>query len=159
MNIDDLIVMFVTLMGVALIVAMLLLIWIVWRVRRIQLPPGADVIETLQMTPLAVVVLLDLLDLGLDFLSAPFSWVLLTWLGLEPLRVVAVVKDLIPMTQFIPAMTAAWVLARVIGPRRPAIRNRPPEEESAWRVTGGPVVEGRWRVVEDRRRLGERRES
>jgi hypothetical protein len=33
-----------------------------------------------------VVVLLDLLDFSLDFLSAPFAWVLLGYLGLEKLR-------------------------------------------------------------------------
>ncbi len=57
---------------------------------------------------------LDLLDFSLDFLSAPFAWVLLGRLGLQPLRAVTVIESLIPGTQFIPTMTAAWILARLI---------------------------------------------
>jgi len=47
--------------GVSLGLAILLLIWVIWRVKRIQLPPEADFMTALQATPLAVVVLLDLL--------------------------------------------------------------------------------------------------
>jgi hypothetical protein len=56
--------------GVGLVICLLLLGWIVWRVRRINIPPGADAITTLRSTPLVVVVLLDLLDFSLDFLAA-----------------------------------------------------------------------------------------
>ena len=101
------------LMGAVLCIATLLLGWIVWRVRRIQLPADADFTTALRMTPLAVVIVLDLLDFGLDFLSAPFSWVLLGYLGLAPLRGVAVVEGLIPGTQLIPTMTLAWIVARL----------------------------------------------
>lgn len=67
----------------------------------------------LQATPLAVVVLLDLLDLSLDFLSAPFAWVVLGYLGLKPLRGVTMVESLIPGTQVLPTMTAAWLFVRI----------------------------------------------
>jgi hypothetical protein len=83
-------------------------------VRRIQLPPDADALTALRATPLLVVITLDLLDFALDFLSAPFAWVLLGRLGLKPLRAVTVIESLIPGTQFIPTMTAAWILARLI---------------------------------------------
>lgn len=84
------------------------------RIRRINLPPDADLLTALRLTPLLVVITLDLLDFTLDFLSAPFSWALLSRLGLKPLRAVTVIESLIPGTQFIPTMTAAWILARLI---------------------------------------------
>lgn len=99
--------------GVSLGLAILLLIWVVWRVKRIHLPPEADFMTALQATPLAVVVLLDLLDLSLDFLSAPFAWVVLGYLGLKPLRGVTMVESLIPGTQVLPTMTAAWLFVRI----------------------------------------------
>ena len=98
--------------GIALVLAIILSIWIIWRVRRINLAPDADWITALRATPFIVVVVLDLLDFGLDFLSAPFAWMLLTYLGLKPLRAVTTIESLIPGTQFLPTMTAAWVLAR-----------------------------------------------
>ncbi len=100
----------------ALAVAIALTVWIVWRIRRINLPPGADIVTALRLTPLPVVVVLDLLDLSLDIFSAPITWALLTYLGLEPLRAVAVIKDLIPFTEPIPAMTVGWLLVRVLNP-------------------------------------------
>jgi hypothetical protein len=106
------------LFGVALILALLLMGWVVWRVRRIQLPPNADVFTALRATPLSVALLLDLLDFSLDFLSAPIAWVILGRLGLAPLRGVAIVEELIPGTQFIPTMTIAWVVARLWPPRQ-----------------------------------------
>jgi hypothetical protein len=99
-------------------VALLLLGWVIWRVRRIHLPPDADLLTALRLTPFVVVVLLDLLDFSLDFLSAPIAWILLGRLGLTPLRGVTVLEELVPGTQLIPTMTAAWVIARLMGPRR-----------------------------------------
>lgn len=98
---------------VGLILAMLLGAWVFWKVRRIQLPVNADFFEALRRTPLSVVILLDLLDLTLDFLSAPFAWIILGKLGLEPLRAVTVVESFIPGTQPLPTMTIAWIIARV----------------------------------------------
>jgi hypothetical protein len=100
------------LFAIAFALAILLLLFIVWRIRRINLPPDADWITAMRATPLVVVVMLDLLDFSLDFLSAPFAWMLLSYLGLKPLRTVTVIESLIPGTQFLPTMTAAWVLAR-----------------------------------------------
>jgi len=88
--------------------------WVVWRVKHIQLPPEADFLTTLRLTPLSVVILLDLLDLTLDVFSAPFAWVLLGYLGLQPLRAVTVIEAIIPGTQFLPTMTIAWLVARVV---------------------------------------------
>jgi hypothetical protein len=99
--------------GGALLFSIMLGGFVLWRVRKIQLPPDADFFTAMRMTPLVVVLLLDLLDFTLDFLSAPVAWLLLTRLGLGPLRGVTVVESLIPGTQIIPTMTLAWIAVRV----------------------------------------------
>jgi hypothetical protein len=108
---------FLVIAGTGLVISLLLLGWVVWRVRRIHIPEDADPITALRATPFVVVVLLDLLDLSLDFLAAPFSWTLLSYLGLKPLRGVTLVESLIPGTQFLPTMTVAWIVARWTRPK------------------------------------------
>lgn len=98
--------------GTALLLALVMGIYVFTRIRRVNLPPDADTLTALRMTPLSVVILLDLLDLGLDIFSAPFAWIILTKLGLGPLRGVTVAESLIPGTGAIPTMTVAWLLAR-----------------------------------------------
>ena len=104
--------------GIGLVLTLLLLGWILWRIRKIKLPPGADFMTALRATPFVVVVMLDLLDFSLDFLSAPFAWTILTYLGLQPLRGVSTVEGLIPGTQVLPTMTLAWIFARLTDPGR-----------------------------------------
>jgi hypothetical protein len=108
----------VALLGTGLLFTLALLGWVVWRIKRIQLPPDADFLTTLQATPLEVAILLDLLDFTLDFLSAPIAWTLLSYLGLKALRGVTVVESLIPGTQILPTMTLAWLVARFLPPER-----------------------------------------
>lgn len=86
--------------------------WVFWKVRRINLPAGADFFEALRSTPLSVVILLDLLDFTFDIFSAPVSWFILGRLGLSPLRWVSTVEALIPGTEILPTMTIAWFVAR-----------------------------------------------
>ena len=105
-------------LGGALLLALAVGAYVLTRIRRINLPPEAGALEALRLTPLSVVVLLDLLDLGLDFLSAPVGWIILTRLGLGPLRGVTIIESLIPGTQFIPTMTLAWLFARYLDPNR-----------------------------------------
>jgi hypothetical protein len=105
-------------LGGALLLALAVGVYVFTRIRRISLPSDAGALEALRLTPLSVVVLLDLLDLTLDFLSAPVGWIILTRLGLGPLRGVTVVESLIPGTQFIPTMTLAWLFARYFDPNR-----------------------------------------
>lgn len=102
-------------LGAVLFITLVLILFAVWYIRRIDLPAGADFMTALKATPLIVVIILDLLDLSLDIFSAPITWFLLGRLGLGPLRAVAVIKDLIPFTNFIPAMTLAWLFAHFVG--------------------------------------------
>jgi len=104
-------------MLIGLILAMILMAWVFAKVRNINLPAGADFFDALRATPFAVVVLLDLLDLSLDFFSAPFSWVILGRLGLQPLRTVTVIESIIPGTSLLPTMTIAWLIVTQIDKR------------------------------------------
>jgi hypothetical protein len=101
--------------SVALVLALILLAIIIVQVRRIHVPPDADFAETLLYTPFLVVAFLDVLDLALDFLSAPIAWIVLDRLGLKGLRGFATVESFIPFTQAIPTMTLAWIGVRLLG--------------------------------------------
>ncbi len=122
-----------TFSAIGLGLTLLLLGWVIWRVRRIQLPQEAGFFTALRATPLVVVILLDLLDMSLDFLSAPIAWTLLSYLGLAPLRGVTVVASLIPGTQLLPTMSIFWIIARFFVPEAT-------DDED--------IVEGSWRELE-----------
>ena len=110
--------LFLTIFAIGLALSSLLLVWVLWRIKRIHLPEGADFLTALRATPLVVVLLLDVLDMTLDIFATPLVWVLLGKLGLQSLRTVTVVETFIPGTQFIPTMTASWLVARLVGSRR-----------------------------------------
>lgn len=105
--------LFLLVMATGLLFSLVLLVWVIWKVKRINLPLDAGPVAALQATPFGVVVLLDLLDLSLDFLAAPLAWTLLSYLGLLPLRAVTVLWTLIPGTQALPIMTLAWLVVRL----------------------------------------------
>ena len=107
----------VAVIAIAMLITLILLVWIILRIRRIDLPPNADFLAALRATPLIIVIVLDLLDFSLDVFSAPVTWVLLSYLKLAPLRTVAVIKDIIPVTNFIPLMTLSWLYARLSAER------------------------------------------
>ena len=69
-------------------------------------------------TPFLVVLFLDVLDLALDFLSAPIAWIVLDRLGLKGLRGFATVESFVPFTQMLPTMTVAWLGVRLFGRER-----------------------------------------
>jgi hypothetical protein len=104
------------LMGVSLILAVFLFVFAVRRLRRLDIPEDAGFGEALLYTPLTLVLFIDLMDFALDILAAPFTWVILDRLGLKALRNVFAFEAFLPFTQFIPAMTIAWFVARLIGP-------------------------------------------
>ena len=105
--------LFMLVVGIGLLLSIVLLVWVMRKVKRINLPVDAGPVAALQATPFGVVVLLDLLDLTLDFLAAPLAWTLLSRLGLLPLRAVTVLWTLIPGTQVLPIMTMAWLVVRL----------------------------------------------
>jgi hypothetical protein len=111
----DLDIIFYVLLGLfssGILFTALLFFWVIWRVKRIQIPQNADFFTTMRATPLSVAILLDLLDFTFDIFSIPFAWILLGYLGLQPLRMVTVVEAAIPGTQIIPTLTIAWFIAR-----------------------------------------------
>jgi hypothetical protein len=113
-NLPEWLIVILSLIGAGLLLSLALLGVVVWRVRKIRLPENADWITTMRMTPLVVVLLLDLLDFSLDIFSVPITWPLLGYLGLKPIRNVTVLEGLIPGTQLIPTLTLTWLLARFL---------------------------------------------
>ncbi|HYO13717.1 MAG TPA: hypothetical protein VE685_11035 [Thermoanaerobaculia bacterium] len=104
---------------VALILAGLVLALAFRALRRIRVPQNADFFTTLRAVPLSLVVGLDLLDLGLDVLSTPIIWMILSRFRLQALRNVASVEALVPFTGPIPTLTIAWFLARALNLGQP----------------------------------------
>jgi hypothetical protein len=102
-------------MGVALAISGIGLA-LMWRsIKALRVPADAGFFATLHRVPLALVILLDLLDFGLDLFAAPVSWLVLDRLGLKGLRNKAAVEALIPFTQPIPTFTLGWIAARWLG--------------------------------------------
>lgn len=93
-----------------------IVLWLIWqRLRSLNVPPDAGFFETMHYLPIALPIALDLLDLGLDVLAAPISWVILDRLSLRGLRNKAAIEALIPFTQPIPVFTIGWLVARLTG--------------------------------------------
>lgn len=101
-------------MGTALLIALVGLALIARRIIDLRVPPDAGFFATMRYVPITLVVLLDLLDFGLDILAAPVSWIVLDRLGLSGLRNKAVIEALIPFTQPIPTFTLGWIAARLL---------------------------------------------
>ncbi|NTW01531.1 MAG: hypothetical protein HGA19_09500 [Oscillochloris sp.] len=101
-------------MGTALLIALVGLALIAKQIRNLRVPLDAGFFTTMRYVPLTLVVLLDLLDFGLDILAAPFSWIILDRLGLRGLRNKAAIEALIPFTQPIPTFTLSWVATRLL---------------------------------------------
>ena len=99
-------------MGVSVVLAVILIILTYRRLKHIEVPPNADFFTTLRHVPISLVLILDLLDFGLDFLGAPIGWLILSQLGLDSLRGVSLVEGLLPGTQILPTLTVAWLLAK-----------------------------------------------
>jgi hypothetical protein len=83
------------------------------KLRGIRIAAQSDFLTTVRAVPLSLVVGLDLLDLGLDVFSTPITWLILDRLGLKALRNVATIKAVIPIGDMIPALTIAWLVARL----------------------------------------------
>jgi hypothetical protein len=91
---------------------------LMWRsVKRLNVPEKAGFFATMHHVPLLLMVLLDLLDFGLDIFAAPVSWVILDRLGLRALRNKAALEALLPFTQTVPTFSLAWLAARMLNLR------------------------------------------
>jgi hypothetical protein len=101
-------------MGVALLIAAVGLALLWRRITRLNVPANAGYFDTMRYVPFSLVVVLDLLDFGLDIFAAPVSWIVLDRLGLRGLRNKAAIEALIPFTQPIPTFTLSWVAARTL---------------------------------------------
>lgn len=113
-NIGNLLIWLAVAMALALIVAAVGLALIWRRVKQLRVPPEAGFFATMHYVPLPLVILLDLLDFGLDIFAAPVSWLVLDRLGLRGLRNKAAIEALIPFTQPIPTFTLGWIAARTL---------------------------------------------
>jgi len=82
---------------------------------RLRVPPGAGFATTLRMVPLPLVIVLDLLDLGLDVFATPIVWLVLSRYRLQALRNVAALEALVLLTQMLPTLTLAWFAVRMLG--------------------------------------------
>ncbi len=101
-------------MVTAVVLAVIGLLLFHRRLQRIRVPGDAGLATTLRMVPLSLVIILDLLDLGLDVFATPVVWVILSHYRLQSLRNTAAVEALIPFTQAIPTLTVAWIGVRVL---------------------------------------------
>ncbi|CAA9225972.1 MAG: hypothetical protein AVDCRST_MAG93-658 [uncultured Chloroflexia bacterium] len=101
-------------MVVAVVLAVLGLLLLERRLRRLRVPAGASLATTLRMVPLGLVIVLDLLDLGLDVFATPVVWIILSRYRLQALRNTAAIEALIPFTQVIPTLTIAWFVVRML---------------------------------------------
>lgn len=104
---------------VALILAAVVLLVAIRKLRKVRVPPDADFFTAVRAVPFSLVVGLDLLDLGLDTFSAPIIWFILNRTGLQALRNVASFEAFIPFTGPIPTLTLAWLAARYLNLGKP----------------------------------------
>jgi hypothetical protein len=101
-------------MGACVVIALIGLFALTRSIRRLRVPPHADFFTTMRYIPLPLVILLDLLDFGLDIFSAPIIWIALDRMGLPNLRNKATIEALIPFTNVIPTFTASWFATRLL---------------------------------------------
>jgi hypothetical protein len=123
----NLLVIVLALMGASIFVAIAGLLALTRSIRRLHIPREADFFTTMRHISLALAVLLDLLDFGLDIFSAPILWIALDRMGLPNLRNKATIEALIPFTNVIPTFTVCWFAARLLNlgePLLPALHDR-----------------------------------
>jgi hypothetical protein len=116
-------------MAIIGVVAAIALIGMVRQVREIRIPHGADFFETMHYVPFMLVLLLDLLDFGLDIFSAPICWIILDRMGMSSLRNMSTLQSIVPLTGPVPVMTVSWLLARLFN--LGSLRNQPYPAASA----------------------------
>jgi len=123
-SLGNILVVVLALMGASVFVGLAGLIALARSIRRLHIPPDADFFTTMRAIPFGLVVLLDLLDFGLDIFSAPIIWIALDRMGLPNLRNKATIEAIIPFTNVIPTFTVCWVAARLFDLGKPLIYDR-----------------------------------
>jgi hypothetical protein len=113
-NLSNILAIVLALMGACIFVGIVGLLMLARNIRRLHIPPDADFFTTMRHIPLALAVLLDLLDFGLDIFSAPIMWIALDRMGLPSLRNKATIEALIPFTNVLPTFTVCWFAARLL---------------------------------------------
>jgi hypothetical protein len=113
-NVSTILAIVLALMGACIFVGIAGLLMLGRSIRRLHIPADADFFTTMRHIPLALAVLLDLLDFGLDIFSAPILWIALDRMGLPSLRNKATIEALIPFTNVIPTFTVCWFAARLL---------------------------------------------
>lgn len=113
-NISNVLAIILALMGACIFIGTIGLLTLARSIRRLDIPADADFFTTMRHIPLALAVLLDLLDFGLDIFSAPILWIALDRMGLPSLRNKATIEALIPFTNVIPTFTVCWFAARLL---------------------------------------------
>lgn len=104
-------------LAVCAVAALIGLALIARSIRRLNIPRNADFFTTMQYVPFLLVVLLDLLDFGLDVFSMPIIWIVLDRMGLPSLRNKAAIEALLPFTGPIPTFTLAWIYCNYLDRR------------------------------------------
>jgi len=116
-----------TFLGLTVFLGLVWLLLLALVLRRMTVDRDHAELEALRTAPLPLVLLIDAIDLGLDFLGAPLVWLVMSRSELRALRGLSVLESLIPGTQLIPTMTISWLYARRRGAGSPAS----PEREAA----------------------------
>lgn len=114
-TISQVLTIFAVIAVACVVVATIGLTLLVKSIRSLRVPPEAGFFSTMRMIPFALVVLLDVLDLGLDVFAAPIAWIFLSRMGLPNLRNKAAIEALIPFSGPIPTFTLSWLAVRMFG--------------------------------------------
>jgi hypothetical protein len=85
-NMSNILTIILALMGACIFIGIIGLVMLARSIRRLHIPADTDFFTTMRHIPLALAVLLDLLDFGLDIFSAPILWIALDRMGLPSLR-------------------------------------------------------------------------
>lgn len=113
-SLNQVLLVVLALMGASIAVAVIGLLMLARQIRQLRIPHEADFFTTMRLVPLALVILLDLLDFGLDIFATPVVWIVLDRMGLPALRNKAAIEALIPFSGPIPTFTLCWLAARML---------------------------------------------
>lgn len=112
-GLQQLVTVVLSVMGACIVVALVGLLLLVRQIRQLRVPRDADYFTTMRLIPVSLVILLDMLDFGMDIFATPIVWIVLDRMGLPNLRNKAAIEALIPFSSPIPTFTLSWIAARM----------------------------------------------